>query len=491
VDDGGYAFEWAGGSWSSGSDVDGYSTIDAVSCPTVYFCAIGDYNGDTQERSVYSSDTWTYAASGDVWARQSPPTSPPARAYASISYDAAAGVDVMFGGSGSGGPDSDTWNYDTSSGTWTEEASTGPPARFGASMSYDATAGAVVLFGGQSASGAELNDTWSWDGSSWSQDDGHSNGCTTTCPGPPAREGAALAYDASAGGDVLFGGYNGTNDGSSDPDDGDTWVFVASTAAWSERSPTASPSPRAYASMTASRSAEVLFGGSSWSNGEAWTGAESSGSPQGDTWSYAAAAGPGGTWSDLGPSPSPSARSGAALAFDAPSSKVVLFGGYGGSEDGGDTWQGDFGALLVEALPTMSWSTALSGYDQSLSTSSPVVVQDTVGAGWSVTASSTILSSGSGTLPEIQVNGSTSSSSSAVAPAATCTGGTGACILPSGNSVSYPLPVASSATTVYEANRATGADGVSLALVWWVGVPANAFAGTYSATLSISVASGP
>ena len=43
-----------------------------------------------------------------------------------------------------------------------------PPARTGAAMAYDATDGTVVLYGGQDRS-RTLNDTWIWGGSGWSQ----------------------------------------------------------------------------------------------------------------------------------------------------------------------------------------------------------------------------------------------------------------------------------------------------------------------------------
>ena len=35
-------------------------------------------------------------------------------------------------------------------------------------MAYDAADGTVVLFGGQGRSGS-LGDTWTWDGSAWTQ----------------------------------------------------------------------------------------------------------------------------------------------------------------------------------------------------------------------------------------------------------------------------------------------------------------------------------
>ncbi len=74
-----------------------------------------------------------------------------------------------------------------------------PPGLFGASMAYDAATGTVVLFGGVSLSkGAILDDTWTWDGTTWArQDPAHH---------PSARLTPAMASDPATGTAVLFGG---------------------------------------------------------------------------------------------------------------------------------------------------------------------------------------------------------------------------------------------------------------------------------------------
>ena len=47
-------------------------------------------------------------------------------------------------------------------------SSTGnPPARSGAAMAYDSAAGVTVMYGGTDGSGTTLTDTWTWDGSTW------------------------------------------------------------------------------------------------------------------------------------------------------------------------------------------------------------------------------------------------------------------------------------------------------------------------------------
>ncbi len=53
---------------------------------------------------------------------------------------------------------------------WTKHVpAVSPPARYGASTAYDPTTQKVILFGGNDGSGpaALLNDTWTWDGTTW------------------------------------------------------------------------------------------------------------------------------------------------------------------------------------------------------------------------------------------------------------------------------------------------------------------------------------
>jgi hypothetical protein len=66
-------------------------------------------------------------------------------------------------------------------------ASSGQPAaRVAAAMAYDASNGTVVLFGGQSRS-RSLNDTWTWDGSGWTQ--------ARAATSPPPMDNAQMTYD--------------------------------------------------------------------------------------------------------------------------------------------------------------------------------------------------------------------------------------------------------------------------------------------------------
>jgi hypothetical protein len=68
-------------------------------------------------------------------------------------------------------------------------------------MAYDAATGTAVLFSGQTGyAQREHPDTWTWDGTTWTQQHPATH--------PTARNSAAMAYDAATGTAILFGGIN-------------------------------------------------------------------------------------------------------------------------------------------------------------------------------------------------------------------------------------------------------------------------------------------
>jgi hypothetical protein len=159
-------------------------------------------------------ETWTW--DGSTWTRQSPASSPPVRQNAAMAYDAATGTMVLFGGLGKdGGALRDTWTWDGS--TWTRQsAASSPPVRQNAMIADDAATGTVVLFGGrQPNTGVSLGDTWTWDGSTWTQQ--------APASSPPARYVGMMAYDAAQGNVVLFGGEDLTGQTFHALDDTWTW----------------------------------------------------------------------------------------------------------------------------------------------------------------------------------------------------------------------------------------------------------------------------
>ena len=168
------------------------------------------------------------------------------------------------------------------------------------------------------------------------------------------------------------------------------------------------------------------------------------------------------------------------------------------------------GPLAVGASASLSWSGKLTGYDQLIPDTDPadeeLEVYDPTGtgAGWNVTVSATDFTDGTGySLPApgvLQVTGSVTDAALRTAPTASCQG-TLICSLPDDSSVTYPVAITSAAptgVTVYAANTGTGVGPVAIGgadapnpFGWWLNVPALVQAGTYTSTLTVTVASGP
>ena len=145
-----------------------------------------------------SGQAGTREWNGTGWSLVGTANSPSARARPAMCFDEARGETVLFGGGT--GFNNDTWTFDGTN--WTQKApGTSPPVRFGAAMAYDKARQVVVLFGGFVPSGQDTRDIWEWDGSNWTQKPPGAN--------PPARRGAhRMAYDDARGEVVLVGGYS-------------------------------------------------------------------------------------------------------------------------------------------------------------------------------------------------------------------------------------------------------------------------------------------
>ncbi len=160
------------------------------------------FGGDTGLSDL--SSTWTFR--GGQWSELTPSVHPPARSSGFISNDRKDGYVVLFGGSdpylGRDGTNlADTWKF--IGGKWTElHPGNHPAARNSGSMSYDAADGYVLLFGGatQGSSGA-LSNTWKFLGGEWKQL------APSIHPSPRTLQG--MTFDSHDDFIFLFGGYNG------------------------------------------------------------------------------------------------------------------------------------------------------------------------------------------------------------------------------------------------------------------------------------------
>lgn len=250
------------------------------------------------------------------WVKPPLPSLPSARSAASVTYDAATNSTVLFGGSVDNDAITygDTWLFTRTLGWVQLSPATSPSVRKGAGFAYDPISKTAVLFGGTTSDESRLGDTWTWDGTTWTQQ--------FPPVSPPSRgfNEEQMAFDAATGNVVLFGGY-----GANGAYFGDTWVWDGIARTWTQKFPPMSPSSRGTTlAYDVSTKQAIIFGGE-----------DGGASFLGDTWTW-----DGITWTQQFPPASPSVRANHAMAYDANIGKVVLFGGY--SAIGGvalnDTW---------------------------------------------------------------------------------------------------------------------------------------------------------
>ncbi|MCI4350375.1 MAG: PKD domain-containing protein [Thermoplasmata archaeon] len=252
------------------------------------------------------------AAGPDWWNLTSKlSTFPAKRANFGMTYDAADGYVVLFGGFvriGTATTFSDTWKF--SGGRWTELfPASSPSPRSGPVLVDDLADGYLLLFGGVNATGVVLGDTWKFSAGEWSQ--------LAPASPPPPRIGAQGVYDAADHYVVVFGGDNRTHQLIAD-----TWKYVGGT--WTQLTPSTTPAARYFGEIEydAVDGYVVMFGGE---NATTFV--------LGDTWRFA-----GGEWTQLYPAQNAPARSFAGLAADPTDGYLVLFGGANNTDNLHDTW---------------------------------------------------------------------------------------------------------------------------------------------------------
>lgn len=291
----------------------------------------------------------TYEWDGSAWTQVNPggPGAPSPRAGAKMVFDSARGVCVLVGGATASGASDETWEWDGLS--WTLVAS-GPNSPGGGrdffSAAYDASRGVTVVYGGL----PPLAETFEWNGAVWSAV------TTPNLVGAGDRHMAAMTYDPIHQQVVLFGGVDlaGLHN--------DVWGYDG--VDWT-RLPTGvgAPTPRAGASFVfdSARNVFVVHGGD-----------DASGIVTDDTWELDANAL---TWTQTSAVPPP--RTHHAAAFDAARCQTVAFGGSDGvgpvpneTVTYPSTLSGSYRLFCVAGASTgIDWSWTLSG---------------TVGGGWSM-----------------------------------------------------------------------------------------------------------
>ena len=251
-------------------------------------------------------------------------------------------------------------------GTAVIEAGRHPLARAFHAIAYDAESDRVILFGGDSGP-RRFQGTSAYDLGT--------NTWTAMNPAtrPVHRVSHGMAYDAQSDRVILFGGF-GSGIGSGILSD--TWAYDFNTNSWTDMNPISRPAGRfAHKMVYDARSDRIiLFGGDggpimydeTWAydfDRNAWTqlspstkpfgrvclamaydaesgrvvvfGAETNAGLFDDTWAYDFNTN---TWTELRPAVRPSVQAYQEMAYDPGSDRAILFGGAGGAE----TWAYDF-----------------------------------------------------------------------------------------------------------------------------------------------------
>lgn len=279
---------------------------------------------------LFSDQTWEYDLSANSWVDKTPeprtPNYPSGRwfpALASIYGDDKA---ILFGGSYGPSYLEDTWEYDSSASSWFNKTkTTRPSGRYKSAMAAIYGTDKVLLFGGDKGFSTSnfLNDTWVYDASDAAWTDKTPSSIPTNYPIGRIDHAMAAIYGTDKV--LLFGGIMDTYNKYFN----DTWIYDFSEDNWTRMITVGpSPGPTARHGMASIHGDDkvVLFGGGSrfaWLN---------------DTWVYDLSDN---VWTKVilrDPSIQPGVRTWYGLAPIDGQDKIILFGGTSAMGYSNDTW---------------------------------------------------------------------------------------------------------------------------------------------------------
>src|SRR5947208_1125177 len=196
---------------------------------------------------------------------------------------------------------------------WTNmNPGTAPSASVNMAMVYDSSADRIIVFGGYDGSPQGSDRTWAYDF--------ESNTWTDLAPAvhPPAGWLDRAAYDRWAERMILFGGYDGVAGALSNH----TWAYNFESNSWTNRNPPAAPSPRFGMGLAydARLDRSILFGGAEGGDNV--------------TWAYDFT---NNSWAVLSTAHSPPTHAFQGMDYDVQSARTIMFGG-GLGNPGNDTW---------------------------------------------------------------------------------------------------------------------------------------------------------
>ena len=323
---------------------------------TVLFGGYGWQEVTDGGHALQLNDTWCW--DGTAWTAQTPSSIPSGRMAAPITYDQTHQELVMFGGRDlwSSGLEvlRDTWVWNGQD--WRHRTPvTSPPARAYTGLAYDSIRQEAVLYGGWNGNASfppNLSDTWTWDGSNWTQRFPQQN--------PGVREDHLMVYDEARKQTVLFGGlqwsYGFTQFN-------DTWTWDGLN--WTKQNPATSPPPIRFDTITYDPQTQMvlLYGIGDLNANEIWG------------WN-------GSTWTKLSANVEPPPRSLSAIAADPLRGTVVLFGGgnRGGPPLLNDTWERSQSSAGLLTVAPQSLSFAYSDGSNRKPDAQDISVSSTSGA---------------------------------------------------------------------------------------------------------------
>jgi hypothetical protein len=207
---GDHYFTWNGSDWTEhtspvGSPPSRYGSAYAYDTVRDKVLMFGGYLNNAP--GGYLNELWAF--NGSAWSNITPGSGPAARLSPSMTYDPGNDYTVMFGGNLSGFTNGtqETWTWDGSS--WTQRfPTTVPPKRANARMVYDARGGYVLMYGGSATFSTAGTDTWIWDGTDWTE---------VTTANNFNGTGESLVYHADRGRVIVVHKVTGENS--------ETWSF--------------------------------------------------------------------------------------------------------------------------------------------------------------------------------------------------------------------------------------------------------------------------
>ncbi len=225
------------------------------------------------------------------------------------------------------------WEFDGTTWKNNKDMKPLPDSRRFSSLVYDATLKKTVLFGGYNELDF-INDTWLWNGSTWTQVKNHL---------PQLKSSATMWYDSTLKKTVLYGGLGRDDKNSRAERYADMWSFDGSGWTDMKVDPATTPGMRYAATSTIDpRNGHLLLYGGLVYTKDA-KGVESQFYTK-DLWEWNGA-----KWTLLSADNAPGIRENAAFVYDPASDRMRFFGGFAGRYFG-DQWLYDTKTAQWQAL---------------------------------------------------------------------------------------------------------------------------------------------